>query len=147
MTKYFIDFFMWKMDPISGCNICLVFTFPPSDRTLQYKRCVHFWNNFSCIKSLIPGIILTCGCNRMIGNVWIKTYNILSRKIVLFTEQEFYNHLNFPIYCLEIQFPRKKSVMFFCCVSSFNNLQLLKTEILNKKKTYFFLISLSYRCL
>ena len=50
--EYFIDFFMWKMDPMSGCNIRLVFTLPPSDSTLQYKRCVHFWNTFPCITSL-----------------------------------------------------------------------------------------------
>ena len=40
------------MDPMSGRNIRLVFTLPPSDSTLQYKRCVHFWNNFPCITSL-----------------------------------------------------------------------------------------------
>jgi len=49
--EYFIDFFMWKMDPMSGCNIRLVFTFPPRDSTLQYKRCVHLWDNFPCITS------------------------------------------------------------------------------------------------
>ena len=37
---------MWKMDPMSGCDICLVFTLPPRDSTLQY-------NNFPCIKTLI----------------------------------------------------------------------------------------------
>ena len=49
-------FLMWKMDPMSagssGFDIRLVFTLPPRDSTLQYKRCVHFWNNFPCIKSL-----------------------------------------------------------------------------------------------
>ena len=40
------------MDPISGFDIRLVFTLPPRDSTLQYKRCVHFWNNFPCITSL-----------------------------------------------------------------------------------------------
>ena len=30
-TEYFIDFCMWKMDPMSGCNIRLVFTLPPRD--------------------------------------------------------------------------------------------------------------------
>ena len=50
--EYFIDFFMWKMDPMSGFDIRLVFTLPPRDRTLQYKRCVHFWNNFPCNTSL-----------------------------------------------------------------------------------------------
>jgi len=29
-------------------DIRLVFTLPPRDSTLQYKRCVHFWNNFPC---------------------------------------------------------------------------------------------------
>ena len=50
--EYFIDFFMWKMDHMSGFDICLVFTLPPRDSTLQYKRCVHFWNNFPFITSL-----------------------------------------------------------------------------------------------
>ena len=45
--EYFIDF-MWKMDPMSGCDIPLVFTLPPRDSTLQYKRCVHLWNKFPC---------------------------------------------------------------------------------------------------
>ena len=49
MSRIFHWLFMWKMDPISGFDICLVFTLPPRDSTLQYKRCVHFWNNFHCI--------------------------------------------------------------------------------------------------
>ena len=32
----FIDFFIWKMDPMSGFDIRLVFTLPPRDSTLQY---------------------------------------------------------------------------------------------------------------
>ena len=44
--------FMWKMNPMSGWNIRLVFTLPPRDSTLQYKRCVHFENNFPGITSL-----------------------------------------------------------------------------------------------
>ena len=55
--EYFIDCFMWKMDPRSGCNLRLVFTLPPRDSTLQYKRCVPFWNNFLCITSLSRIII------------------------------------------------------------------------------------------
>ncbi len=39
-------------DPMSGYNIRLVFTLPPRDSTLQYKRCIHFWNNFLCITVL-----------------------------------------------------------------------------------------------
>ena len=54
MTRIFHRFFMWKMDPISDFDIRLVFTLPPRDSTLQYKRCVHFWNNFPCLTILGP---------------------------------------------------------------------------------------------
>ena len=54
--EYFIDFFMWKMDPMAGFDIRLLFTLPPRDSTLQFKRCVHFWNNFPCIT------FLDCNC-------------------------------------------------------------------------------------
>ena len=40
------------MDYMSGCDIRLVFTFPPKDSTLQYKKSVHLWNNFPCISTL-----------------------------------------------------------------------------------------------
>ena len=43
------------MDHMSGCDIRRVFTFPTKDSTLQYKKCVHFWNNYPCISTLIPG--------------------------------------------------------------------------------------------
>ena len=44
--EYFIDYFCVR----------LVFTFPPKDSTLQYKKCVHLWNNFPCIRTLITTI-------------------------------------------------------------------------------------------
>ena len=31
-----------KMDSMSGCDIRLVFTFPPKHSVLQYKKCVNF---------------------------------------------------------------------------------------------------------
>jgi len=52
VTRIFHWLFMWKMDPMSGSDIRLVFTLPPSDSTLKYKRSIHLWNNFLCIKSL-----------------------------------------------------------------------------------------------
>ena len=55
MTRIFHRFFMWKMDPISGFDIRLGFTLPPRDSSLQYKRCVQFWNIFPCITSLVVG--------------------------------------------------------------------------------------------
>ena len=39
-------------DNRSGYDIRLVFTLPPKDSTLQYKRCVHLCNNFPCIITL-----------------------------------------------------------------------------------------------
>ena len=52
MTRIFHWFFMWNIDPMSGCDIRLVFTLPPRDSTLQYKRCVQLWNNFPYITPL-----------------------------------------------------------------------------------------------
>jgi len=52
LIPLYIFYSLW-MDPMSGFDIRLVFTLPPSDSTLQYKTCVHFWNNFPCIKFLI----------------------------------------------------------------------------------------------
>jgi len=48
----FLDKNMWKMDPMSGCDIRLVFTLPHRDSTLQYKIWVHLWNNFPYIITL-----------------------------------------------------------------------------------------------
>ena len=53
MARILNWFFMWKMDPMSGCDIRLMFTLPPRDSTLQYKRCVHLWNKFPCIITLV----------------------------------------------------------------------------------------------
>ena len=39
------------MDSMLGCDIRLVFTFPPKDRTLQNKKFVHLWKNFPCIST------------------------------------------------------------------------------------------------
>ena len=41
--EYFFDFLCERWIP------CLEFTLPPRDSTLQYKRCIHLWNNFPCI--------------------------------------------------------------------------------------------------
>ena len=54
-------FFMWKLDPMSGFDIRLVFTLAPRDSTLLYKRCVHFLNNFPSLTSLtIPNLPFSC---------------------------------------------------------------------------------------
>jgi len=56
MTRIFYWFFYEKDGSHVRLYIRLVFTLPPRDSTLQYKRCkrcVHFWNNFPCITSLV----------------------------------------------------------------------------------------------
>ena len=53
MTRIVHWFFLWKMDPISGCDICLVFRLPPRDSTLEYERCVNIWNNYLYILILL----------------------------------------------------------------------------------------------
>ena len=47
-----------KIDSMSGFDIRLVFTFPPKDSTLQYKKSVHLLNNFPCISTLINTMYL-----------------------------------------------------------------------------------------
>ena len=59
MTRIFHGIFLGKMDPLSGFNIRLVFTLPPRDSTLQYKRCVHLWINFFCTITLIGVTLYT----------------------------------------------------------------------------------------
>jgi len=75
--------FMWKMDPMSGCNIRLVFTLPPkySSSTLQYKRYVHFWNNFPCITSLAVPIFSSMN---MINICNVEIFNYIYERRALF---------------------------------------------------------------
>ena len=54
-----ISFIFYVKDPMSGCCIGLVFTLPPRDSTLQYKRCQLLWNNFPCICTLFQTKCLT----------------------------------------------------------------------------------------
>ena len=69
---------MWKMDPMLDFDIRLVFTLPPRDSTLQYKRCVFFWNNFPCITSLHrPDIFLPCTLPYLLKKKLIKCPKLL----------------------------------------------------------------------
>jgi len=44
---------------MSGCDIRIAFTLRPRDSTLQYKKCVHLWNNFPC-NSTLGLVIFLC---------------------------------------------------------------------------------------
>ena len=118
MTRIFHWFYMWKMDHMSGCDIRLVFTLPPRDSTLQYKRCVHLWNNFPCIITLVKRIIKSVPCflNPYRGHfisvkfvistftplvkIAFKTIRCILKKVVLFIETKhisFFKHYLFDL--------------------------------------------------
>ena len=50
--EYFTDFLCERCIPTGWHGIHLVITLPPRASTLQYKRCLHLWNNFPCIITL-----------------------------------------------------------------------------------------------
>ena len=52
MTRIFHWLFLWKWISRQAVTSVL-FTFPPKDNTLQYKKCVHLRNNFPCISTLV----------------------------------------------------------------------------------------------
>jgi len=82
ITRIFHWFSMCKMDPMSRIDIRLVFTLPPRDCALQYKRCVHPWNSFPCIITLGGTIYWSQ------RNYWILTDNILPDQNELWTRIE-----------------------------------------------------------
>ena len=73
--------FLWKMDSMSGFDIRLVFTLPPRDSTLEYKRCVHLWNNFPYIISLEDITFLSAK-----NYFFLKTFKTPFIKIILFSK-------------------------------------------------------------
>ena len=71
-----------KMDSMSGCNIRLVFPFPPKDSTLQNKKCVYLWNNFPCIRTFLkinnltmPWLLTSKYNSFLLNHVWHLTQN------------------------------------------------------------------------
>ena len=59
MTRIFHWFFMWKIDPTSGCEIRLVFTLQPTDSALQFKKYVHLWDLYVIILCTYLSIYLS----------------------------------------------------------------------------------------
>ena len=51
-TEYFIDFYVKDGSHVRPRHPSWVFTLPPKESTMQYKRCAHLWNNFPCIINL-----------------------------------------------------------------------------------------------
>ena len=52
--EYFIDYFCEKGFLVRLWHPCVYF--PPKDSTLHYKKCVHLWNNFPCISTLVTAM-------------------------------------------------------------------------------------------
>ena len=92
MTRIFHWLFMRKMDPMSGFDIRLVLL-PPSDSTLQYKKCIHLWNNFPCIKSLVEMI----KCFVMRNDQFCQFVHTFSFSFVKLYIQNILRNLNYTI--------------------------------------------------
>ena len=140
---------MWKMDPRSGCNIRLVFTLPPRDSTLQYKRCVYFWNNFlyqsRYYSILLVGLQLTRQKYKSVQehftiNVNPDTINVLQSMSIrspdtIYLNQCFTINVNpdtiylyqFPISRLQIKFSRRNYK--FCIVLYINVVRLIILQV------------------
>ena len=81
-------------------EIRLVLTSPPRDSTLQYKRCVHLWNNFPCKNTLESPNFYEYKCGLKVGFPWnekfrekMRNFSYVFRK--LFHEiSHFFDKLN-----------------------------------------------------
>ena len=60
---------------------------PPIDSTLQYKRCIHLWNNLPCIITLVKGQVF---CFQFIYNYILKVTKL--KKILLQTKYRVLHH-------------------------------------------------------
>ena len=109
MTGIFQWFFMWKMDPISGFDVRLVFTLTPRDNTLQYKRCVHFWNDFICIITLTWSTFLEIG-ELKITKLLARFNDLKNMTTILFSD----SHRIIQIYISRIS-------LYFGCISRERN--------------------------
>ena len=86
MTRIFHRLFFMKMNSMSGCDIRLVFTFPPNDSTLltlQYKKCVHLCNNFPCISTLTLAVLslFTVLCSTLLCKQQFQNLQHYSRRL------------------------------------------------------------------
>ena len=79
--EYFIDYFC-EIESMSGCDIRLVFTFPPKDSKLQYKKCAQIWNNFPCISTLVAPNFVRKFNAKFEENYCLKTSKIESWKLI-----------------------------------------------------------------
>ena len=95
MTRIFHRLFVWKWIPFQAVTSMSCIYFSPKDSTLQYKTCVHLWNNFvfSChvlfrIQHNIFNALKKC----FVGNRKLKT-NFEEKKV---------RHLQLTIRCYSL---------------------------------------------
>ena len=83
---------MWKKDPIMQALTSVLCLHYRPDSTLQYKRCVHLWNNFPCIttsvlmmNSELPVLFLTyriynfCLFDSFLDQTFFRTRAVISK--------------------------------------------------------------------
>ena len=75
--EYFIDYFCENRFHVGLWHPSRVY-FPLKDSTLQYKKCVHLWNNFPCISTLqwMPLWIRNCHLLRGLLKIHLQLYNL-----------------------------------------------------------------------
>ena len=123
------------MDSMSGCDIRLVFTFPPKDSTLQYKKSVHLKNNFPCIITLAKRIVMViewCWDTMWRGSIkqgkqrkllWLKNQvsldNCRSLNKIKFTYRKIYK-----TDCLFLKHKKSFFLLLFYCSKTIRSLVL-----------------------
>ena len=103
-----------KMDSMSGCDIRLVFIFPPKDSTLQYKKCVHLWNNYLCI--IILWFLLCILCVHIeTSSLWAAIVNKNRRISVCLVSEEDKKAFNFDnlIIHIIVSYDQNISLIFY----------------------------------
>ena len=114
------------MVPMSGCDIRFVFTLHSRDSTLQYKKCLHLWNNHGCnarkvISEVYASFVLQCTKRTLHASVLVykfcpeKTgFNVYAEYTQLqLTFLALHNYLYIIIRCLQV-------CHFLCLLPIFN---------------------------
>ena len=109
LTRIFHWFLCKRWIPCHGCDIRLVFTLPPRVSTLQYKRCVHVWNNFPYFITLGPCIVYTTQLLYLMPHEVFKVIYWIYFVVIIFGSFKFYcfimkAYINvFPLYNIQFK--------------------------------------------
>ena len=109
------------MDPMSGFDICLMFTLPPRDSILQYKKCIHLSNNFPCIITLDATVnnqfnlnYFMCSSLLSLRKILNKPWNMFNQKMNIYRvegsslKSDPMRVLGNPLYKLFLNYKKRK---------------------------------------